>query len=129
MDTYGFEELTVAEKLDRVRRAPEWNPITAITDASWISARLETVVGLLLSDVNTQIEVGVIQDPARVQPSEQVEILDELRRLEWQLGTAQEVTALRSIADYLTSSATSPAGKALRQYSALVAYYAVTRLV
>lgn len=129
LDTYGFKELTVAEKLDRVRRAPEWNPITAITDASWISARLETVVGLLLSDVDKQIEAGVIQDPARVQPSEQAEILDELRRLEWQLGTAEDVTAVRTIADYLTSTTTSPAGKALRQYSALVAYYAATRLV
>lgn len=122
---FRFVELAPDQKLERVRQAPPWSPVTAVTDSAYVSARLDQVVSGLERDVAASI--GALSDPARVTPEEVDAIVDELRFLSWRLGERQEGTP-PSLAQFLTASEGSVRGKALRQYRFHVAYYTATRL-
>lgn len=129
LDEFRFRELTSEEKLARVREASAWNAIVEVTNPDWLSTRIDRVVVHLANDVGTQIGGGALQDPSRLGDSRRDRIVDELRFLEWRLGTNPEVTAGRDLQDYLTASPSGPAGRALLQYVQHVAYYVTTRLL
>jgi hypothetical protein len=128
-EAFRYRTLNLEQKLDQVRQAPEWNPITEVTSSSWISARLDRVVAVLTSDVEAQIAAGALDDRAQVAAAEASRVVDELRLLAWRLGADFEEVQENGMAEFTRARENSPLGKALRQYQAHLAYYAATRLL
>lgn len=126
---FEYQALGADQKLDRVRKQPDWNPLTQITDSDWLSARLDSVVQALTEDVTQQIRDGAFGNAAKVFPEKREGILDEIQELEWRLGGSLEDVTERKLADYVSSRAGTTKAKALRQYAAHVAYYTTTRLL
>lgn len=129
LDRFRYHELTRAEKLARVRVAAPWNPLFEVTNPEWLSARLDKIVEVLAADARNQVASGTLSDPTYVTAADAAAITEELHELEWRISTDPPDPNTRSLADYLAASATSDAGKALRQYEAHVAYFAATRLL
>jgi hypothetical protein len=129
-EQFRFRKLSLAEKIEQVRNAPDWNPVVEVTSSSWVSARLDRVVGVLTQDVATQIQAGALLDPARVNDAERQRVVSELRLLAWRLGgMGWEAAYGLQLEDFLGASRESTEEKALRQYQAHLAYYASTRLL
>lgn len=126
---FSFRELTLSQKLDQVRQQPPWNPVIEATDSQWISNRLDRVVQVLARDVSTRVRNGTLTDETSVLPEEREGIVEELRELEWRLGLSVNLTREHDLETYVASRETSPAGKALAQYCAHVAYFTATRLL
>lgn len=80
------KELTQAEKIERVRQAPAWNPVFEVTSPDWLSARLDRVVETLTRDVTSLVEAGALQDHALVTAVEAASITDELNELVWRIS-------------------------------------------
>lgn len=129
LDEYRYRELTTAEKLERVRAGPPWNPIFEVTNPSWLSARLDRVVEVLRHDVARQVETGALADPALVPAADRPAIEAELRELEWRIASDPDDPLVRPLAAYLAAPQGSDAYKALMQYEAHVAYYTATRML
>jgi hypothetical protein len=125
---FARRDLTNDEKLHRIRAAPAWNSVVEVTSSSWLLGRLDSVVQLLTADVRAQIAAEALENPAAITDDEQARVLEELRALGTRLGlaTAAEKTSLRQ---FVTADTVSPAGKAMSQYAAHVAYYTATRLM
>jgi tetratricopeptide (TPR) repeat protein len=125
---FRFRHLSLDEKIDQIRRAPEWNPVVEVTSSTWVSARLDRVVGVLTQDVSSQIGGGVLVDPAHASDVERQRVTAELRFLAWRLGADWEEANANDLDDFLSARQDSVAEKALRQYQSHLAYYASTRL-
>jgi hypothetical protein len=123
---FSHRELTLAEKLERVRRAPEWNPLIEATSPDWLLRRLENVVALLTADVRRVVLGGILTDSATTTGDERASALEEVRGLAARLG-GEETKAAWS--DFVSAEPDTMLGKALRQYESHVAYYAATRLL
>lgn len=129
LERFRFQELSPTEKLERVRRAPTWNPVIEATNAEWLSGRLDRVVETLKRDVHRQVTAGALTDPALAQPQEVALAIAEIRDLEWRLGEEGDERETRPLHDYVAASPASITGKALQQFEAHVAYYATSRLM
>lgn len=129
LDVYRFKALSPSEKLIRIRKAPPWNPVVEVTESEWVSKRLDRTVAILERDVALLIAEGALENDAYVPESDQARILNELRTLQWRLGTSRQEAAQYQLHDFVNADETSIPGKALRQYSAHVAYYTTTRLM
>ncbi len=128
LDQFGFRELTVAEKIYRIRHAPPWNPVLETTNPNWVSSRLDAVVEVLRRDVTDRVAAGALTS-ADVRHHERAGIVLELRELEYRLGGDPEEASRRELAAYLAAADGTTAALARRQYIAHVAYYAATRLM
>lgn len=128
LDDFAHQSLTATEKLDRVRQAPPWSPFE-VTDADWVSERVNRAVVVVERDVTNRVGREVLDDPSFVPPHQRAWILDELRLLDWRVGGPAPSDNTRELADYRTASDDSTAGIARRQYIAHVAYYSVTKLM
>ncbi len=58
---HRFQELTQAEKLDRIRKSPPWNPDFEVTSTDWVLTRLDSVVEAITANVNEQVTAGVMR--------------------------------------------------------------------
>jgi type I restriction-modification system DNA methylase subunit len=126
-DDFRRQELTPEQKIDRVRKAPEWNPIVEVTSSNWILRRIDRIVAALTTDVLQQIKEGALQDQTRTNAEERTLIVTELRLLATRLGEGDaDVSQLDT---FVEASDASLLGKALQQFAAHVAYYAATRLM
>jgi hypothetical protein len=129
LERFRFQSLSRAEKLARVRQAPDWNPVVEVTDPAWLSRRLDRVVEILRTDVRSQLQGGALNDVALVPLSDRLSITDELRELEWRLGGTAPAESERDLDGFVAASPESDASKALLQYEGHVAYYSATRLL
>jgi N-6 DNA Methylase/Eco57I restriction-modification methylase len=129
LENYRLRELSLDEKVEQVRTAPDWNPLVEVTASDWVSARLDRVVRVLTDDVDAQIRAGALVNPAHVTDAERQRVLDELRLLAWRLGMEWDAAGERTLDDFLEARTDSVANKALQQYQAHLAYYASTRLL
>ncbi len=121
--------LTTDEKIDRVRQAPDWNPLQEITDPDWLRARIQRVVELLRADVSNRVTLGALADPAELSADQRAALEDELRSLAIRLQVDPETAEKRSLSHFLTAPPESGEGKALAQYQSHVAYWFATKLV
>lgn len=128
LDEFRRRELSREEKLQQARRAQQWEPLVEVTDAAWISARLDRVVQDLTHEVRDQVSRGALSDEARTGDSERSLIESELEGLEWRIADSRE-RPVRALEEYSTAGANTAAGKALAQYEAHVAYFCATRLL
>ncbi len=129
LDTYRRRELTSEQKLQSARRAPAWEPLLNVTDASWLSERLDRVVIELTRDAQKKVKEGVLLDETRVPEFMREQILEELHELEWRIAENTEDLPERTLDEYIQAAASSNAGKALGQYIAHVAYFCATRML
>ena len=128
-EQFRYRQLSLDEKVEQIRSAPDWNPVVEVTSSHWVSARLDRVVRTLTQDVESQISDGVLNDQARVGDSERQRVVAELRLLAWRLGMEWEAANALQLEQFLSARGETSAGKALRQYEAHLAYYASTRLL
>jgi N-6 DNA Methylase len=126
---FRFQPLTREERIERLREAPDWRRGLEVTDALWVSGRLDQAVEILKADAISQISAGILVEPARVTDPERDRVVTELQHLETRLGATPEAAEGRSLADYLAATGDGSTAKALRQFEAHVAYYAATRLL
>lgn len=126
LEEFSRKELTLEEKIQRIRSAPPWNPVVEVTSSDWILRRIDRIVALLTGNVMNQIREGVLLDPSRTAADERKWITEELRLLASRLGQDSSQVDLQSFIDAKESSLH---GKALQQFAAHVAYYAATRLM
>lgn len=131
LSDFQFRELSFEQKLDRIREAEPWNRELEVTNPRWVSDQLDRVVEVLRRDCAEQIRTlpGILNDRTRISGRRRAAITDELRELEFRLGSDWEEAHQRDLDDYLEASYDSNAGKVLRQYEAHVAYFAATRLL
>jgi hypothetical protein len=129
LDDFHFVELSRARKRERIRLAPEWNPLLEATQPTWLSARLDRTVEILRADVAQRIRDGALVDDAITPADERAAILQELRELEWRIAPDPPDQITRSLEQYLSARAETDAGKALAQFEAHVAYFTATRLM
>lgn len=127
LDEFRHQDLTLPEKLERVRRAPQWNPAIEATSPDWLLQRVRSVVERLNQNVRTTVAGGGLADPARTDPGERAAAVEEMRVLAGRLGADDPSAA--DLDAFLDASPDSDLGKALAQYEAHVAYYAATRLL
>lgn len=129
LSDFRRRELTPEQKLEQARQAPEWVPAFENTDATWLSERLDRVVLALADDVHDQVVAGALEDDTVVAPGLRREVLEELHELEWRIAERESTPPSRTLESYRTARASTPAGKALRQFEAHVAYFTATRLL
>ncbi len=127
LDEFQRQDLTLPEKLDRVRRAPEWNPQIEATSPDWLLQRVNSVVERLRVDVRADVAAGRLSDPARTTSAERSAAVEEMRVLAGRLGADDPAQA--DLDAFLGAQPDSDLGKALAQYESHVAYYAATRLL
>jgi len=127
LEEFRRQELTLPEKLDRVRQAPEWNPAIEATSPDWLLRRVRSVVERLNANVGTAITSGGLSDPTRTISGERAAAVDEMRVLARRLG-ANDPSAI-DLDGFLAAKRDSDLGKAVAQYESHVAYYAATRLL
>ena len=125
---FRYRKLSRKEKLERIREAPEWNPLLEVTEPIWLSRRLDEAVQIFGADVELQIAHGALTSPL-VSGEERAGITGELRELEWRIGGDWSTAHGHNLADYLAGKSDSSLGKALQQYKSHVAYYAATRIL
>src|SRR5690606_17218270 len=78
LDEFSRQELTAAQKIDKIRFAPPWNPVAEVTSSDWVLGRIARIVNILTADVTAQIGGGALTDQTRISGTEQAAILDEL---------------------------------------------------
>lgn len=128
IERFSRRVLTSAEKVERIRTAPEWVPAQEHVDPDWLGARIQSVVELFRLEVAEQVSQGALSDPTRVTETERAAILDELRSLAVRLQLPPEQAASAELSDFTDASAGSPADKACAQYTSHVAYWLATKL-
>ena len=129
LDDYRRKELTQAEKIERVRQAPPWNPVFEVASPEWLSARLDRVVEALTRDVTAMVRAGTLLDRSVVMGADAGAITNELNELEWRINPDPPADP-RGLEDFVGALGDSgPSGLAMRQYVAHVAYFAATRLL
>jgi len=129
VERFQRRQLTTAEKISSVRRAPPWTNELMITDPSWLEARISRVVDMIHSDVSERIRGGALDEGGLATEDERKAILVELRQLLIRFGVSVTEAERRSLADFTTARPSDDEGKATTQYAAHVAYLLVTKLV
>lgn len=127
IERYSRQELTREQKLDRVRTAPPWTAITAVTSSEWIVSRLDSIVQLLKDRAYARIRGGVLSDRTIVLAEESTLVLSELRGLASRLGV-EDVDTI-SLEDFVTAADTTLLGKATTQYAAHIAFFTAAKLM
>lgn len=127
IDQFSRRELTREQKLDRVRTAPPWTPITAVTSSEWIVSRLDSIVQLLKDRAYARIRGGVLADRTVVLADESSLVLTELRGLASRLGIEGAETI--PLEDFVSASDTTLLGKATTQYAAHIAFFTAAKLM
>jgi hypothetical protein len=126
IEQFSRRELSPADKIDRVRSAPPWNPLVEITSSDWILGRIDRIVTLITRDVLQQIHDGALTDQVSASGNDRRRATDELRLLASRLG---ETDASAPLSSFTSAGENTVQGKALQQFGAHVAYYAATRLM
>ena len=129
LNDYRFTELSLQQKIQRVREAPPWNPGLEVTDPTWVLRRLDSVVEAIRSDVQIKVNSGYLLDPTVLQPADRPLVERELRELDIRVGSTDKDTRTRTIQDYISAAASSRPGLALQQFIAHTAFYTATRLL
>jgi len=123
---FSHQDLNRDQKLEQVRAAPEWNPLSEITSSDWVLRRLDRVIRTLTADVEAWVANGALTDQHVTTAADRKALLDEMRLIATRLGVEHPDTI--SLSALLGAGPMSLLGKALRQYCSHVAYYAATRL-
>lgn len=123
---FSHQSLNRDQKLEQVRAAPEWNPLSEITSSDWVLRRLDRVVRTLTADAEAWVANGALTDQHVTTAADRRALLDEMRLIATRLGVEHPETL--SLSAFLGAGSSSLLGKALRQYCSHVAYYAATRL-
>lgn len=123
------QDLTQAEKIDRVRKAPAWNPGFEITSTDWVLTRLDSVVQAIHSDVAKQVAAGVLLNTNHVSLADRALLEKELHELDKRVGSTDKAAAARTLTDYLNATPKTEPGLALQQFVAHTAFYTATRLL
>jgi type I restriction-modification system DNA methylase subunit len=126
VDDFSHRSLNREQKLQQIRDAPEWNPLSEVTSSSWLSGRLDRVVRTLTGDVEARVTAGALTDVHVTSADERQLLLNEMRLIATRLGV--EAADSVPLEAFLEADADTNVGKARRQYCAHVAYYAATRL-
>lgn len=130
LNDHRFRRLDTAQKIDRVRQAPPWNPALEVTDTGWVLSRLGAVVETIRHDVATKVhQSDQLRDRELVPPEDRLLIERELRELDKRVGSTDTAADGRSLADYLTAAGSSQPGLAMQQFVAHTAFYTATRLL
>ena len=79
---HRFQELTQAEKLDRIRKSPPWNPDFEVTSTDWVLTRLDSVVEAITANVNEQVTAGVMLDQTQLPATDRQLVEGELHELD-----------------------------------------------
>lgn len=127
VDEFSHRALTREQKLQQVRDAPEWNPLSEVTSSQWVLHRLDRVVQTLTGDVETRVAQGALTDQYITSADERLALLEEMRLIATRLGI--ESADSIPLSTFVDAGPNTEAGKVLRQYCSHVAYYAATRLV
>lgn len=126
---YSRQELTTAQKVERVRRTPDWDPFVQFTDGNWIQARIARVVEIINAEVAARVNGGALADHSLVTDDERGAIVDELRNLLIRFGVPAEDVGERGLDDFVSAQNEGPERGAMRQYVSHVAYWLATKLV
>lgn len=129
LNDHRFRQLSPAQKIQRIREAPPWNPGLEITAPSWVLKRLDSVVETIRADVRAKVQAGQLLDPTVLLPDDRPLVERELRELDKRMGSSDVEAAGRSIQDYVSAGAASRAALALQQFIAHTAFYTATRLL
>lgn len=121
--------LSKTEKVERVRKAPAWNPIFEITDSDWLVGRISNVISAVQAEVERRVASGALLDQAYVTADERLAIEDELRQILIRFGHAAERVEKVKLAGFLTAQPGTDEQRALGQFCAHVAYWLTTKLV
>lgn len=127
IEQFSRRELTREQKLERVRTAPPWTPITAVTSSEWIVSRLDSIVQLLKDRAHERILSGVLADRTVVLAEESSLVLTELRGLASRLGV--EDTDTISLEAFVSAPDSTLLGKATTQYAAHIAFFTAAKLM
>ncbi|WP_454151215.1 HsdM family class I SAM-dependent methyltransferase [Microbacterium lacticum] len=127
VDSFRRKELSRAEKIDRVRSAPEWSPLTSVTSSDWIVGRLDRIVQELRAEAHARIKQGILTDTTTVMDDDRAYILAELRELAQRLGI--EDSESLSLASFVNADDASDAGKAVSQFAGHIAFYTAAKLI
>jgi hypothetical protein len=127
IEQFSRKELTREQKLDRVRSAPPWTPITAVTSSEWIVSRLDSIVQLLKDRAYVRIRGGILTDRAVVLAEESALVLTELRGLASRLGIEDSDSI--PLEDFVTAADSTLLGKATTQYAAHIAFFTAAKLM
>lgn len=127
LDEFGRKKLTSQQKIERVKEAPEWSPLTAVTSSDWIVGRIDRIVQLLRAEATSRIEQGVLNDSTVVMDDDRSYILTELQELAQRLGI--EETEALTIDSFANAPANSVLGKALAQFAGHIAFYTAAKLI
>ena len=129
VNDHRFRLLGLAQKIQRVREAPQWNPELEITEPSWVLHRLDSVVEAIREDVNAKVHEGQLLDPTVLLPADRPLVERELRELDMRVGSSDKEAAGRGVRDYVHAGASSRPWLALQQFTAHTAFYTATRLL
>ena len=129
LNDYRFRELSLQQKIQRIREAPPWNPGFEATDPIWVLRRLDSVVEAIRSDVRIKVNSGYLLDPTVLLPADRPLVERELRELDIRVGSKDTDVRTRTIQDYVSAAASSRPGLALQQFIAHTAFYTATRLL
>jgi hypothetical protein len=129
INEHRFQELTLAQKIDRVRNAPPWNPGFEITSTEWVLSRLDSVVQAIHADVASQVASGALLNTVKVPVADRPLLERELHELDKRVGSTDKDAAGRTLVDYVKAAPKSEPGLALQQFIAHTAFYTATRLL
>ncbi|MGY1730637.1 class I SAM-dependent DNA methyltransferase [Geodermatophilus sp. SYSU D01045] len=129
LNAHRRRELSLPEKIQRVREAAPWNPSLEITSPDWVLTRLDSVVQSIHADVAKQVDAGALLDQNIVPLSDRPLLEKELRELDKRLGSPDKAASARSLEDYLNAGPRSEPGLAVQQFVAHTAFYTATRLL
>jgi hypothetical protein len=126
---YRFQMLGAAEKIERIRQAPPWNPSMEITSTGWVLQRLDSVVEGIRFDVWNKVRVGVLLDRTWLPDADRPIVERELRELDKRVGSSDADADARTLADYLDADEATNPGLARKQFISHTAFYTATRLL
>lgn len=129
INEHRFKQLTLAQKIDRVRNAPPWNPGFEVTSTDWVLSRLDSVVQAIHADVASQVASGALLNTVKVPVADRSLLERELRELDKRVGSTDKDAGARTLADYVKAPVKSEPGLALQQFIAHTAFYTATRLL
>ncbi len=129
INLHRFQALSQAQKIDRVRKSPAWNPEFEITSTDWVLTRLDSVVEALTSNVTEQVKAGALADPTQLPPGDRPVLVHELHEPDKRVGSSDAEAAKRTLKDYLAASPKTKPNLALEQLMAHTAFYTATRLL
>ncbi len=130
LSSHRFQRLDGPQKIDRVRKAPPWNPGLEVTDTDWLLRRLYSVVESIRQDVDLKVRgLDQLRDPTIVPAGDLTLIERELRELDKRVGSTDADADQRTLDDYLAAGNRTKAFLAVDQFVAHSAFYTATRLL